>query len=84
MKLALSGQPCTSPRREALFYCVELFDGCKLTAIQFFDAQQLEGAKSAAIGAIRSGLADSARIIDDQSSLIFRPASRAPAKTVQP
>ena len=83
MKLALTGQSCTSPRREALFYCVELFDGSSIAAIQFFDAQQLESAKSAAIGAIQSGVADSARIIDDQSRMVFRPAARAPSTVLQ-
>jgi hypothetical protein len=83
MKSAPAKQPCACRHREALFYCVELLDGSELTAILFFDANQLESAKREAITAIQSGVAESARIIDDQSRLIFRPALRAPTNVVQ-
>ena len=75
-------QQRTRVRSPALFYCVELFDGSGLTAIQFFDGQELETAKRAAIEAIQSGTADSARILDDQARMVFRPASRPPANVI--
>jgi hypothetical protein len=82
VKFKYARQQSTCIRRDALFYCVELFDGQGLTAIQFFDGQDLESAKCAAIGAIQSGAADIARILDDQARMVFRPASRAPATVV--
>ena len=82
MNLGFARQQWTYSRREALFYCVELFDGQGLTAIQFFDGQDLEIAKHTAIAAVQSGAADTARILDDQARMAFRPASRAPVTVV--
>jgi len=82
VKFGFARQQWTYSRREALFYCVELFDGQGLTAIQFFDGQDLESAKRTAIGAVQSGAADTARILDDRARMVFRPASRAPVTVV--
>jgi hypothetical protein len=67
-------------QRDALFYCVELFDDCGLTAIQFFDGDQLEVARRSAIDAIQCRQAERARILDDQARLVFRPALLAPCR----
>ena len=84
LKLALAGQ-CSAVQRKAVrFYCVELFDNCKLAGIEFFEVDELPQARESAIDAVQAGAAGHARITDDEGRLVFRPASRAPACLADP
>ena len=82
VNVALAIQLPRTARRDALFYCVELFDGSGLTAIQFFDGAQLELAKRSSVEAVRGRSASRARVIDDRGRLVFRPALPAPCPAV--
>ena len=48
VRLALATQCSTVKRKAALFYCVELFEDCKLVGIAFFEVGEFHEARQSA------------------------------------